>query len=128
MTPPTVEQFAVIAKANVEKLAGFSADNTEALTKSGNAAMAGFTALAKAYQDLTSRNFAKLTASVQALSSVKTPQEFFEVQQKLAKESFQAAVSDSRAIAELTTSVFTAAFEPMQKQVTALQNIAKKAA
>ena len=128
MTTHSADQFAAVAKTNAEKLTSLSKDHSEALSKSGNAAVAGFTALAKAYQDLTSRNFEKLTASVQALSSVKTPQEFFEVQQKLAKEGFQAAVDDTRAIAELTTSVFTAAFEPMQKQVTAMQNIAKKAA
>lgn len=117
MATKSVEQFATVAK-----------DSADALTKSGNAAITGLTSLTKAYQDIATRNFEKLTASVQALASVKTPVEFFEIQQKLIKESLETTVADTRAIAELTTSVFTAAFEPVQKQIETLQNSVKKAA
>ena len=47
------------------------------------------------------------------------------MQQKLLTEGFDAALSDSRALAELTYSVFTATFEPVQKQVAALQKVVK---
>ena len=46
---------------------------------------------------------------MQALSAVKSPAEFLELQQKLIKEGVEAAVNDSRHIAQLTTAVFTAA-------------------
>jgi phasin family protein len=128
MANPTAEQFATTTKANIEKLTIVAKTNAEALTKSGNAAVSGIETLAKAYQDLTTRNVEKLTANIKALSSVKSPVEFFEVQQKLVKEGFEAAIADSRAIAELTTSVVTAAFEPVQKQVAAFQDLAKKVA
>ncbi|MDO8606048.1 MAG: phasin family protein [Phaeospirillum sp.] len=128
MTNATVEQITVATKASVEKLTIVAKNNAEALTKSGTAAASGLESLAKAYQALATRNVEKMAASIQALSSVKTPVEFFSLQQKLAKESLEAALSDSRAIAELTTSVFTAAFEPVQKQVAAFQNLAKFAA
>ena len=124
----TVEQFSVAAKANVEKLTIVAKTNAEALTKSGNAAVSGIESLAKAYQALAAKNVEKFSAAIQALSSVKTPVEFFEVQQKLVKDGFEAAVADSRAIAELTTSVLTSAFEPVGKQFAAIQNLGKTAA
>jgi phasin family protein len=115
MTTATVEQFTAATKANVE-----------ALTKGGNAAIAGFQELAKAYQALATKNAEKLTASIQALSTVKSPAEFVELQQKLVKEGVESAVADSREIAELTTAVFTAAFEPVKQQVEAVQKAAVK--
>ena len=115
MTSTAVDQITAATKANAE-----------ALTKSGNAAIAGFQELAKAYQALATKNAEKLTASIQALATVKSPTEFIELQQKLIKEGVDAAVSDSQNIAKLTAAVFTAAFEPVQEQVTALQKSAKK--
>lgn len=115
MPTGTLEQITAATKANADSL-----------TKSGNAAIAGFQELAKAYQALATKNAEKLTASIQALSSVKSPAEFIELQQKLIKEGVDAAVGDSRNIAELTAAVFTAAFEPVQKQVELLQKTAKK--
>jgi phasin family protein len=116
MTSATVDQITAATKANAD-----------ALTKSGNAVIAGFQELAKAYQTLATRNAEKLTSSIQALSSVKSPTEFVELQQKLIKEAVDAAVADSREIANLTAAVFTSAFEPVQKQVEALQKtVAKK--
>jgi len=56
---------------------------------------------------------------------VKSPTEFFELQQKLIKDGVEAAVADSRHIAELTTAVFTAAFEPVKKQIEAVQKTAR---
>jgi len=115
MTTATVDQITATTKANAE-----------ALAKSGNAAISGFQELAKAYQALATKNAEKLTASIQALASVKSPVEFVELQQKLIKEGVESAVSDSRNIAELTTAVFTAAFEPVKQQVEAIQSVGKK--
>lgn len=115
MTTATVDQISAATKANAD-----------ALAKCGNAAIAGFQELAKAYQALATRNAEKLTASIQALATVKSPVEFIELQQKLIKEGVDAAVIDSKNIADLTTAVFTAAFEPVQKQVEAVQKSLKK--
>jgi phasin family protein len=115
MTSGPVEQMTTASKAN-----------TDALTKSGNAAMAGFQELTKAYQALATKNVEKLTASLQALTEVRSPTEFVALQQKLIQEGVAAAVSDSSNIAKLTAAVFTAAFEPVQKQVEALQYTVKK--
>jgi phasin family protein len=128
MATKSLDQLTAAATANVEKLTSVAKDNAEALTKSSNAAIAGFSSLVKAYQELAARNVETLTASIKALSSAKTPAEFLEVQQKLVSQGFETFVADSRSIAELTSSVVTAAFEPVQKQVEAIQNIVKKAA
>ena len=40
---------------------------------------------------------------------------------RLIKDGVEAAVSNSRHIGQLTTAVFTAAFEPVKKQIEAVQ-------
>jgi hypothetical protein len=95
--------------------------NAEALTESGNASRAAIQELTRAYQELASKNAKNLTTAMQALAAVKSPTEFIELQQRLIKEGVQAAVSDGQHIAQLTTAVFTAAFEPVKKQIEAVQ-------
>ena len=87
----------------------------------GNASRAAVQELTRAYQELATKNAKNLTAAMQALAAVKSPTEFIELQQRLIKEGVEAAVSDSRHIAQLTTAVFTAAFEPVKKQIEAVQ-------
>lgn len=108
--------------ATIDKLTAASKANAEALTKSGSAAIAGYQELAKAYQELATKNAEKLTSSIQALASVTSPTEFADLQNKLVGEAVEAAVADSKKIADLTAAVFTAAFEPVQAQIKALQN------
>jgi hypothetical protein len=57
--------------------------NAAALTDSGDASRAGFQELTQAYQDLATKNASDLSAAVRALSAVKTPAEFAELQQNL---------------------------------------------
>lgn len=91
----------------------------------GPAVVAGLQDLMQAYQAMARRNGEKLTASIHALATVKTPTEFMELQRKLVTESVASAVSDSATIGKLTTAAFTAAFEPMRKQVEMLQGGSK---
>ena len=100
-------------------------DNAEALSESGNASRAAVQELTRAYQELASKNVKNLTAAMQSLAAVKSPAEFMELQQRLIKEGVEAAVSDSQHIAQLTTAVFTAAFEPVKKQIEAVQKSAQ---
>ena len=65
------------------------------------------------------------SAAVEALIALKSPTEFLALQQKLIKDGLETAASDSRRIAELTTAVFTAAFDPVKKQIEAAQHKAK---
>ena len=129
MANPIVEN---IAKTNTDALAKSSRaaessmkGGAEALTENGNASRAAIQELTRAYQELATKNAKNLTAAVQALSAVKSPTEFFELQQKLIKDGVEAAVADSRHIAQLTAAVFTAAFEPVKKQIEAVQKTAQ---
>ncbi len=129
MANPTVES---VAKANTDALtrSGLVAEkiikgNADALTDSGNASGAALQELAKAYQELASKNGKNLTAAIQALAAVREPAEFIDLQQRLIKDGVEAAVLDGQNIAHLTTAVFTAAFVPMKKQIEALQKTAQ---
>ncbi len=129
MANPIVEN---IAKTNADAPAKSSRaaetimkGGAEALTESGNAARIAIQELTNAYRELATKNAKNLTAAVQALSAVKSPTDFFELQQKLIKDGVEAAVADSRHIAQLTTAVFTAAFEPVKKQIEAVQKTAR---
>ena len=59
----------------------------------------------------------ELAAAMRALASVKSPPEFMELQQRLIREGVEAAVTDGQHIAQLTTAVFNAAFEPPKNQI-----------
>jgi hypothetical protein len=129
MTSPTVEKIAK-SNADASTKSGEAAEtimksSTEAPTESAAASRAAVQELTKAYQDLATRNAKNLTAAIQGLSAVKNPVEFIQLQQKLIKEGVEAAVSDSHRIAQLTTAVFTAAFEPVKKQIEAVQKTAR---
>ena len=121
-----------IAEATTEALtkSGEAAEkivkgSAEALAESGNASRAAVQELTRAYQELASKNVKNLTAAMQSLAAVKSPAEFMELQQRLIKEGVEAAVSDSQHIAQLTTAVFTAAFEPVKKQIESVQKSAQ---
>ena len=129
MVKQPAEQIAEAASEALTK-GGGSAEkimksNAEALADTGNASRAAVQELTKAYQDLAAKNVKNLTAAMQALAAVKSPTEFMELQQRLIKDGVEAAVSDSQHIAQLTTAVFTAAFEPVKKQIEAVQKSAR---
>ena len=133
---PVFEGFPAMAKQPTEQIAEATSEaltrsgdaaekimegNAEALTESGNSSRAAIQELTKAYQELAAKNAKNLTAAMQSLAAVKSPTEFMELQQRRIKEGVQAAVSDSQHIAQLTTAVFTAAFEPVKRRIEALQ-------
>jgi hypothetical protein len=128
MAKQAAEQF---AEASAEVLSKSSEaadtamrDTAAALTENGNASRAAIQQLTKAYQELATKNVNKLTTAVRALATVKSPADFIELQQRLIKEGVETAVDDSQRIAQLTTAVFTAAFEPVMKRIGAVQNAA----
>jgi hypothetical protein len=120
MSQSNVENVAAATTAAVkqgpEAITAVVEETTEANTAGG-----ALKELSKAYQELATRNAEKLKSSILALAAVKSVKEFVEVEQRLIKEGVQAAVADSKNIANLTTAVFTAAFEPVKKRIEAIQ-------
>ena len=96
-------------------------ENTAALTESGNTVGDAFHELAKAYRELAIKNAQNLTAAIGAISAVKNPSEFIELEQRLIKDGVQEAVNDSENIVRLTADVFNAAFDPVKKRIEAMQ-------
>lgn len=95
--------------------------NAAAFSETGNSVLAAFQELAQGYQQIASKNSAKLTESFKELGTVKNPVDLVGLQQKLVREAFEEAVADSRRLTEITMSVFTAAFEPMKKNIASMQ-------
>ena len=116
----TTEALARSGEAANEIMKG----NADAPIESGNTSRAAVQELTKAYQEMATKNVRNLTAAMQALARVKSPTEYIELQQKLIKEGVETTVGDSQRIAQLTTAVFTAAFEPVKKRIEAVQNSA----
>jgi phasin family protein len=111
-----------------DKFVALGQENADAVAKSGSVAMKGFEELAKASQAYVATSTEKADAALKALFAVKTPAEFFDLQGRLARESVETAIIDSRKFAELTQSVVTAALEPLNARVSAFQALVKQAA
>ena len=130
MANPTVEHISKASADALSKSAQAAAksmkDSSDTLTESGKGSTAAIQDLTKAYQELAEKNVKNLTAAMESLGAIKNPAEFMELQQRLIKDGVEAAVNDSRHIAQLTSAVFTAAFEPVQKQIEAAQKTAQK--
>lgn len=105
-----------------------SKENAEALIKSGNAALKGFEEYSKALQGMFARSTEKAEAAAKAMATCKSPVEIADIQGKLARESVEVAIAESRKLAELGQTVFTAALEPLNARFTAFQSMVKTAA
>ena len=129
MANPTVDQTSKASADALSKSAEAAKkimnDSSSTMTESAKGSAAAVSELTKAYQELAAKNVKNLTAAMEALAAVKSPAEFIELQQKLIKEGVEAAVSDGSHIAQLTNAVFTAAFEPVKKQIEAAQKTAQ---
>ena len=130
MAKATVEE---VAKTNAEELAkgGEAAakmmkSGAEAVTESGAASSAAIQELTKAYQELAMRNAKNSSVAMDAIAKVKSPPELFALQQKLMREGVESAINDSQTIARLTGAMFTAAFEPIKKQIETVQKTTQR--
>lgn len=124
--PPSGETAYAAPIKSLHEVASLAKANAEALSEGGTASIAAFQELAQAYQELAKRNAQNVTAAIEALTKVKSPVEFFALQQRLIKEGVDAAILDSQEIGKLTSAVFAAAFEPVKKQIEAVQKTTRK--
>ena len=111
-----------------EKLVSLGKENAEALAKSSAATVKAIEEISKAQQAVIAKNVETADAAVKAMFAVKSPAEFADLQGKLARESIETAIADSRKLAELATSALTTAFEPLNARLAAFQALVKTAA
>jgi L-arabinose isomerase len=90
-----------------------TASAADHIISKNNAFIAHVRDLATAYQEISTKNVEKLTASISALSAIKQPAEFIQLQQKLMTEAMNSAIADSAHIVRLTAEAFTTAFKPL---------------
>jgi phasin family protein len=111
-----------------DKFLSLGKENADAFAKSSAATVKAFEEIGKAQQALAAKSAEKIDAAVKAMFSVKSPAELADLQGKLARETIESAIVESRKLAEITTSAFTAALEPLNARFAAFQALTKTAA
>ncbi len=111
-----------------EKFVALGKENVEAVVKSSSVALQGLEEISKHSQAYFTKSVEKADSAIKALLSVKSPTEFAEIQNKLARENIETAIADSRKFSELTQSVISASLEPINARIAAFQALAKSAA
>jgi len=107
-----------------DKIVAFNKETTEALVKSSAAAYKGFEELTKATQEVLTKTVSTNDAAIKALLAVKSPTELADLQGRLARESVESAIVDSRKLVELASSAFSSAVEPLNARIATLQTLA----
>ncbi len=97
---------------NFEDIKKISDENTEKLAKSTSFVTKGVQDIAAATAEFSKDSIAKTTAAVQELTAVKSLDKALELQLKLGKEAYEAAVAHSTKINELSMNLFKDAFKP----------------
>ena len=105
----------------LDKFVTFNKETTEAFVKSSTAAYKAFEELTKAAQAVATKTAGQNDAAVKALLAVKSPTELADLQGRLTRESVEAAIADSRKLVELASAAYSAAVEPLNSRVAALQ-------
>lgn len=90
--------------------------SSAALNESIKASNAAFKELTDVYQDVARKNIENLNAAMEALAEIKKPRDFVELQQRLIKESIEAAVNDGQRIARLVAVAYAAPFVSAAKR------------
>jgi phasin family protein len=113
---------------NFDQIIAFGKENVEAFVKSSTVAVKGLEELAKAYSSLANQSIEHTSAAVKALAGAKNPAEFQTIYSGLAKTSFETVVAESKKIQELTGSIVTNSFAPLNARIQAASGLFKTAA
>ena len=119
-----MEQVAAQAKDAVEssmksldEMTEVARGNVEALLASARVAAAGFETLAAHISEVSRKSFEATTTTARAMTSVKTPNELFQMQSDFAKAQFDSAVSEFSKLTEMMVKMSGEVMEPVQNRV-----------
>ena len=101
-----------------QEAASASRENIDALTKSGTIVAKGFEEIIREAMSFAQSAAEKQMQYAKEAMSVKTINEFSDVQNKIAQSNFDDAMASATKITELGTKVLTDAIEPLNNQVT----------
>lgn len=102
-----------------EEFQSFGKDGFEAYVASTNALTKGFQAIAQEAADFSRKSFEKSTSAFERLSAVKSVDKVLEVQQSLAKESYDALVAQMTKMNELYLATAKEAYKPFESSLAA---------
>ncbi len=130
-----LEQVTAKSKETVEhgmkslgELSAMTKGNVEALLASTKAATSGLESIAHQVAEFSRKSFEDTTAVARAMTTVKTPNEFMQLQSDFAKAQFDAAVAEMSKMSETLVKLAGEVFEPMQNRIALATDKLKSAA
>lgn len=102
-----------------EEFQSFGKDGFEAYVASSNALTKGFQAIAQEAADYSRKSFEKGTAAFEKLSASKSFDKALEVQQSLAKESYESLVAQMTKLNEMYIATAKEAYKPFEASMAA---------
>ena len=106
-----------VPSLDVSKIMEHHQKNLEAMTKSWQAMAGGATEVAKKQREVFDEAVKDVTAMVQQYKPVGSPQEIMAKQAEFAKKAMEAAITNTRDIAELVQKSSTEAFKIVQDRM-----------
>lgn len=116
------------AKAVFGDAGEFAKGNLEAVAASGRILANGVKAMGEAYVAETRSAYETATADIKQLAAVKSPVEFFELQSKLFRKNFDAAVATGSKKSEEALKLANEAFQPLSTRISLAMEKFKRAA
>ena len=104
-----------------------SQDGIESLVKANTAAAKGFETFAKYFVELAGKSFEDAVAAGKKIAAAKTPTELFQIQTKLAEETFEQIVDESKKVTEMANTLFKDISAPLAAQFKTVVATAPKA-
>ena len=106
----------------------FHKANIEAMVESGKITAKGMQDLGKQNAEFARENFEAMTSSMQNMTSVKNPRDYFEMQNEKGRAAFDTLVSQASKNTETFMKLASDAFQPLSARMTAAMENVRKAA
>lgn len=101
----------------------FGQENVEAFMESANTVAKGFEKIATENADYAKSQMESGTDKVQALSKVKSPQEFFEAQSELMRTVMETNIAQANKVSDMFVSLSRDAAQPLSKRYSAFVDL-----
>jgi len=94
-------------------IAAWGQESIESIVKANTAAVKGFETLAKHFVELTGKSYESSVEAGKKLAGAKNVSDLFQIQSKLAQDSFTTFVEEGKTVSELATEIFTDVTAPL---------------
>ena len=109
---------------NYDDIIAFNQNNFDAFVASSTAMAKGFEELTKEYVAYANESFEDAIEAGKQIVAAKTMNEAFDLQTKIAKETWEKAIAESQKITEISTGIFKTASTPISERVQATVDVA----